>query len=165
MKVNGETWSQCCMQSQNGEGFRWLPTICSQTAYLKMEQERNRKKHGIYMPFKLVSIPARYSMWPSGWLHSGDFQMPVVLHSILFRNLCYTSHNEVRGGGVYWNQVVCVSVCHTFVWKISSEPLNCMQPNLVWWCIIMTQFVMQKGWVPIFKDKVTVQAQILKIPK
>ena len=34
---------------------------------------------------------------------------------------------------------------------MSSEPLNRrMQPNVVWWCIIMTQSVMRKVWVPIF---------------
>ena len=27
---------------------------------------------------------------------------------------------------------LCVSVCDTLVRKISTEPLNCMQPNLVW---------------------------------
>ena len=55
-----------------------------------------------------------------------------------------------------------VSVCHAFVRKIFSKSLNCMQPDLVWWCIIMIWSAMRKGRVPIFKVKVTVQAQILK---
>ena len=58
----------------------------------------------------------------------------------------YTPCNEVKG---------CIgirlSVCHTFVRKISFKPLNCMQPNLAWWCIIMTWSVLRKGWVPTFK--------------
>ena len=68
---------------------------------------------------------------------------------------------EVGGGGeLYWNQVVHLSVGHTFVWKISSEPLNCMQLNF---CVIVHHHDLEchaKDWVPIFK--VTVQAQILK---
>ena len=47
---------------------------------------------------------------------------------------------------------------------IYSEPLNRSSWNLVWCCIIMTWSVMQKGWVPIFKVKVTLRAHILSNP-
>ena len=42
-----------------------------------------------------------------------------------------------------------------FVQMISSELLNRMLPNLIWWCIIMDQIVMQKDWFATFKVKVT----------
>ena len=37
---------------------------------------------------------------------------------------------------------------------ISSESLNCLLPNLVWWCIIMRQIVSQKDWFAVSKVKV-----------
>ena len=46
---------------------------------------------------------------------------------------------------------------------ISSESLNLFLPNLVWWCIIMSQIVFQKDWFAIFKVKVTVKDHIIKI--
>ena len=36
-------------------------------------------------------------------------------------------------------------------------------PNLVWWCIIMSQCVMQKNWFTIFNVKVTARIYIIKI--
>ena len=58
-----------------------------------------------------------------------------------------------RGAGIL--ESGCPSICRTFVQKIFSEP---PQPNLVWWCIIISWSVMQKGWVPIFKVKVTLRS-------
>ena len=60
-----------------------------------------------------------------------------------------------KSGVMVHHQVKVTVQAHTFVRKISSEPLDYMQPNLVWWCIIMTRTAMRKGWVPIFKVKVT----------
>ena len=75
----------------------------------------------------------------------------------------YTPSNKVREGIILTCLCFCVNVCHPFVRKISSDPLILiMQPNLVWWCIIMTRSVTQKGWVSIFKVKVTVRVQILR---
>ena len=36
-----------------------------------------------------------------------------------------------------------VSICPC-VWTINPGPLNCLQPNLVWWCIIIRQSVCRK---------------------
>ena len=36
-------------------------------------------------------------------------------------------------------------------------------PNMVWWCIIMSQIVFQKDWFAVFKVKVTVTDNIIKI--
>ena len=69
------------------------------------------------------------------------------------------------GRGVYCNFLVCLShlsvgpsMRYTFVRKIFGEPLNCMQPNLVRWWIIMTRSVVQNDWVAVLKVKVRVQA-------
>ena len=43
-----------------------------------------------------------------------------------------------------------------FVHVIPSELLNLLQPNLVWWCIIVSQIVFQKDWFVVFKVMVTV---------
>ena len=43
-----------------------------------------------------------------------------------------------------------------FAQMLSSDPPNHSLLNLVWLCIIMTWNIMRKGWVPIFKAKVTV---------
>ena len=54
--------------------------------------------------------------------------------------------------------------CHwMFVHTISSESRNHLLPNLVWWCIIMSQIVFQKDWFAVFKVKVTVTDKIIKI--
>ena len=44
-----------------------------------------------------------------------------------------------------------------FVQVISSELLNLLLPNLVLWCILMSQIVFQKDWFAVFKVKVTVK--------
>ena len=49
--------------------------------------------------------------------------------------------------------------CGTFVQKIFSKPLHCVQPNLVWWHIIMTRSVLWQGLLPPYKVKVTVHGQ------
>ena len=36
--------------------------------------------------------------------------------------------------------------------------------HLIWLCVIMTRSVMRKGWVPIFKVRVTMQGQIQNYP-
>ena len=50
-----------------------------------------------------------------------------------------------------------------FVQMIFSELLNLLLPNLVWWCIIMSQIVCQKDWFNVFKVKVIVKDNIIKI--
>ena len=40
---------------------------------------------------------------------------------------------------------------------IFSESFNLLPPNLVWWCIIISQIVFQKDWFVVFKVKVTVK--------
>ena len=45
----------------------------------------------------------------------------------------------------------------------SIELLNLLLPNLVWWCISMSQIVFSKDWFAVFKVKVTVKAHIIKI--
>ena len=50
-----------------------------------------------------------------------------------------------------------------FVQMISSKPPNILFSNLVLWCIIMSQSVMQKDWFAIFKVKVTASAHVTKI--
>ena len=47
------------------------------------------------------------------------------------------------------------------VQMISSKPTNILLPNLVLWCIIMSQSVMQKGWFAIFKVKVTAKVYMI----
>ena len=58
--------------------------------------------------------------------------------------------------------LVCHPVCESnFAWMISPEPLNHFKPNLVWWCIIMKQSVIQKNWLTV--TKVTVRSCIIKM--
>ena len=44
---------------------------------------------------------------------------------------------------------------------ISSELLNLLLPNFVWWCITVSQIVFQKDWFAVFK--VTLKDSIIKI--
>ena len=46
---------------------------------------------------------------------------------------------------------------------ISSEQLNLLLPNLVWWWIIMSQVVYQNDCFALFKVKVTVKDHIILI--
>ena len=48
------------------------------------------------------------------------------------------------------------------IWMISSELFNLFWPNLVWWCIIMSQNVMWKDCFALTRVKVTVRAYIIK---
>ena len=50
-----------------------------------------------------------------------------------------------------------------FVQVISSKPPNILFPNLVLWCIIMSQSVMKKDWFSIFEGKVTARAHVIKL--
>ena len=45
---------------------------------------------------------------------------------------------------------------------ISSESRKLLLPNLVWWCIIMSQIVFQEDWFAVFEAKVTVKDNIIK---
>ena len=45
---------------------------------------------------------------------------------------------------------------------IFSESLNLLLPNLIWWCIIMSQILFQKDWFAVIKVKVTVKNNIIK---
>ena len=57
-----------------------------------------------------------------------------------------------------------VSKCQWMtVRMIPSEMLNLLLPNLVWWCIIMSQIVFQKHWFAVFKVKVTVKDSMIKM--
>ena len=57
-----------------------------------------------------------------------------------------------------------ISKCQwMFVHMISSEPLNFLLPNVVWWCIIMSQIIFPKNWFAVFKIKVTMKNHLIKI--
>ena len=57
-----------------------------------------------------------------------------------------------------------ISKCQwIFVQMIFSESLNLLLPNLVWWCIIMSQIVFRKDWSAVFKIKVTVKNNLVKL--
>ena len=51
-----------------------------------------------------------------------------------------------------------------FIWMIFLESLNILLPNLVWWCSIMSQSVMQNFFCvcAVFKVRVTVRAHMIK---
>ena len=48
-----------------------------------------------------------------------------------------------------------------FIWMISPKLLNLVQPNLLWWCIVMGQSVRQDDLFAVFKVKVTLRAHII----
>ena len=50
-----------------------------------------------------------------------------------------------------------------FVQMISSESLNLLPPNMVWWFIVTSQIVFQKYWVDFFQVRVTVNNQMIKL--
>ena len=57
-----------------------------------------------------------------------------------------------------------VSNCQwMFVQTVSSELLKFLLPNLVLWCIILSQIVFQTDWFAVFKVKATVKDHIFKI--
>ena len=52
-----------------------------------------------------------------------------------------------EGGGGYIGIIVFISLfvfMSSFVQRMSSELVNLLQPNLVWWCIIMGRSIIQK---------------------
>ena len=53
--------------------------------------------------------------------------------------------------------------CQWIVVQISPKMLNLLLPNLVWWCIIYESDFCKKDWFAIFKVKVTVTDNIIKI--
>ena len=50
-----------------------------------------------------------------------------------------------------------------FVQMISSKPPNKLFSNLVLWCIIISQSVIQRDWFAIFKVKVTARVHMIEI--
>ena len=50
-----------------------------------------------------------------------------------------------------------------FVQTISYQSLNCLQLNLVWWCVIMDHIVFPKELFAVFKVKITVKDHIIQI--
>ena len=49
------------------------------------------------------------------------------------------------------------------VLMVFSALLNLLLPNLVLWCIIMSQIVFQKDWFAVFKVKDTVKDNMIKV--
>ena len=49
-----------------------------------------------------------------------------------------------------------------FIQMLSSEMLNLILPNLVRWCISMSQTVFEKYWFAVFKVKVKVEDHVTK---
>ena len=49
-----------------------------------------------------------------------------------------------------------------FIRTISPQLLNLLWPNLLWWCNIIGQSVMQEDWFAVFKVRVTVKADIIR---
>ena len=57
-----------------------------------------------------------------------------------------------------------ISKCEwMFVQIVFSESLNLLLPNLVRWCIVKSRIVFQKDWFAVFKVKVTVKTNMIKI--
>ena len=57
-----------------------------------------------------------------------------------------------------------ISKCQwMFVQMVSSETLNLLLPNVVWWCIIMSQIGFETDWFAVFKFKVTVVDNMIKM--
>ena len=57
-----------------------------------------------------------------------------------------------------------ISKCQwMFVQMISSESLNLLPPNMVWWFIVTSQIVFKKYWVDFFQVRVTVNNQMIKL--
>ena len=50
-----------------------------------------------------------------------------------------------------------------FVQMIPSESQHLLLPNLLWWCIIMSEIVFPEDWFVIFKVEVTVKDNIIKM--
>ena len=71
------------------------------------------------------------------------------------------------GGYIGLNVAICVgvhlSMCSDFVWTVSLEMLSPLEPNLMWWCIIMRWAVVQKNCLAVSKVMVTVRAHMIKI--
>ena len=71
----------------------------------------------------------------------------IISQSVLWKNLityCIQGQGHSKG----WK-------CQVFLQLVSSKPPNILLPNLVLWFIFMSQSVMQKDWIAIFKVKVT----------
>ena len=73
-------------------------------------------------------------------------------HHLVKRVFCHfqcQNHNDNEG---FYNQNMIVSI-------ISSELLNFLHPNLVWWHIILSWSVLWKDWIAVFK--VTVKVTVI----
>ena len=75
---------------------------------------------------------------------------------------CYSYHNIGLSMCLKF-PCVYLSMCLDFVQRISPETLNLLWPDLVLWCTITSQSVVQKNLFAIFKVEVTVRAFIIKI--
>ena len=69
----------------------------------------------------------------------------------------------------FMEKLGCYGQGHSFKTSVNVCPNdifwtpNLLLPNLVWWCNIMSQIVFQKHWFAVFKVKVTVTDNIIKI--
>ena len=78
----------------------------------------------------------------------------IISQSVLWRNWIVVF--KVKVTEKFQNISECMSKWYFF---------NCwtfLLPNLVWWCLIMSQIVFQKDWFAVFKIKVTLKDNIIK---
>ena len=76
----------------------------------------------------------------------------IIGQSVLWRN--WISVFKVKVTAKFQNVNECLSR-----WYFLNR-LTFLLPNVVWWCIIMSQIVFQKDWFAVFKIKVTVKDNI-----
>ena len=62
-----------------------------------------------------------------------------VLYARQILQICYIPPVTIKLGGIL--ESLCPAVCLDFVGKILSKPFNHLQPNLVWWRIVMSRSV------------------------
>ena len=73
---------------------------------------------------------------------------------LLYLVNCWSLYNRLSSVIHHYKPKCLVKKFDCFIQGISSEPQNLLWPNLVWWCVIMIQCIMQKDWCINFKVKV-----------
>ena len=133
----------------------------------------------------LWCIIMSWSVMQKDWIAIFEFKVTVRAHTIkiwqwlLYLLNCWSFHYQTwlivhyHKPECFMEKLDCcvegqghskISKCQwMFVQMISSELLNLLLPNLVWWCIIMSQIVSPRDWFAVFKVKVTGNDNIIKI--
>ena len=148
---------QLTNKQKNSNLVLWF-IIMSQSVMQKQQQQQPKNKDLLFSRSRSLQelIWSKYDkFYCIFWIDDFFFSTKLGLIKHYHKPECYMEKLDCCVQGQGHNNTS--KYQWMFIQMMFSESLNLLLPNLVWWCIILSQIVFQKDWFAVFKVKVTVK--------